>query len=181
MAFDPITAGVGLASTALGAGLSYKGAKLANATNLRIAREQMGFQKESVDKQMQFQERMSNTAYQRAMEDMRKAGINPILAYNQGGASSPVGASAQGARTTVENQLGAAVNSAIAMRRVMTDLAKARADVALTNEMVKAAKYENVGKKVEAGIDEGFMGRVARVISRFNPLASMYSKIAPRG
>lgn len=39
-----------------------------------------------------WQEKMSNTSYQRAVEDMRKAGINPILAYTQGGASTPSGA-----------------------------------------------------------------------------------------
>lgn len=42
-----------------------------------------------------FQADMSNTAYQRAMTDMKKAGLNPMLAYAQGGASAPSGSTAQ--------------------------------------------------------------------------------------
>lgn len=48
--------------------------------------------KRSAKRQMEFQASMSNTSWQRGMADMKAAGLNPMLAYKMGGASSPAGA-----------------------------------------------------------------------------------------
>jgi hypothetical protein len=68
-------------------------ALVSSAAGLFGARNQNKAAQAATAKQMQFQERMSNTAYQRATKDMRAAGINPMLAYMKGGASTPAGAS----------------------------------------------------------------------------------------
>ena len=45
-------------------------------------------------KNRDFQERLSNTSYQRAGDDLKAAGWNPALAYGQGGSSTPSGSAA---------------------------------------------------------------------------------------
>lgn len=67
-----------------------------------------------------WQEKMSNTAYQRSMKDMRTAGLNPILAYSQGGATSPPGNMAR-FENVGEKAVQSAVGAASAASAVKTE------------------------------------------------------------
>lgn len=97
-----IAGGVALGSALL----ANRGQAAANKKNIALAREQM-----------RFQERMSSTSFQRGVADMKLAGINPMLAYMKGGASSP-----QGARPEVKDVIGPAVNSAVSALRLRNEI-----------------------------------------------------------
>lgn len=91
-----------LAAAGIGAAASYLGGSAANKANLKIAQ-----------KQMDFQERMSSTAHQREVVDLRKAGLNPILS----GMGGPGSSTPSGAAQTMRDVVTPAVSSAIAARR----------------------------------------------------------------
>lgn len=142
-----ISAGANL----LGGLLGQSGANDRNQQQIGAAREQMAFQ-----------ERMSNTAYQRSMADMRAAGLNPILAYQKGGASTP-----GGAMPNLENPMGGwgpalagAANSAQAAHRLSADVENTRTDTTKKvseNDLVKAgidkAKADTVTSASQAALN----------------------------
>lgn len=129
---DPITI-AGLATAAgsvLGGAISSGGSAKANRANRQMNREQMAFQ-----------ERTRANQYQVAMEDMRKAGLNPILAGKLGGAGSLSGASAlsQNESEAVGEGVSKASSSASEAMRLKAEIDNIRA----TTEKTKADIFNN--------------------------------------
>lgn len=104
---------------AISGGLSFLGGKERNEQQVSSAREQIQFQKD-----------MSNTAHQRQVKDLRKAGLNPILSARYGGASTPSGAQAD-----IKNVAGPAIETSI-------KTASAAAVIALTKKQTIAKEKE---------------------------------------
>lgn len=160
-----------LAVPALAGGLSFLSGQSTNRANSAIAM-----------KQMDFQERMSNTAHQREVSDLKAAGLNPILSAGGSGPSSPVGASFQAVNSGQD-----AVNSAMSNRmadaqmkllkeqiyNVNEDTSLKSMNAALAKEQMQRVAAEtanlqavNAGLSNQAELDNSAFGKALNIINR---------------
>lgn len=119
--------------------------------NSAEAARNRNFTADQAKQQMQFQERMSNTAYQRATGDMKAAGLNPMLAYSQGGASSPSGASGSGTAATgvtpdVKDVISPAVASAQQARMQQAQIENTKANTDLQRQQRDLASQQTINE-----------------------------------
>jgi len=103
--FKKVVGAMPVVGPLLGAGADLIGGAMQNSARKKANRQNIALQKEN----QAWQERMSNTSYQRGTADMLKAGLNPMLAYSQGGSSTPTSSAATVEPTAA---MGRAVTSA---------------------------------------------------------------------
>lgn len=152
-----ITKGIGdvidPVSSLIGGGLDAYGSYQQQQTSKDMAR-----------KQMRFQERMSSTAHQREVEDLKKAGLNPILSATKG-ASSP-----GGAMGVAQNVAGSGARTALAMAQgkanielTKTTAAKALAETNPVEKVKSMAKSAGITKFTDLPLTLRLLARQAGI------------------
>jgi hypothetical protein len=118
--------------------------------NSQEADDAQDFERKEAVANRQWQEEMYNKRYRRTMTDMRKAGLNPILAATGGFdvGSVPGGAMARGHAGTFPNNNYSYSSSA----KSLAEADKAESEVSLNKEKVKQAMADTALKREQAGL-----------------------------
>lgn len=146
-------------------------AQLARQWQENFSASQNAFNASEAEKARQWQENMANTSYQRTMADMQKAGLNPILAYQQGASTVPTTMSATA--SSLSSGLSAshsgsssasASHSGSGMATSASSLMRQDSSVAFSLKMLDQSISEMQNSTDSAGNWMGLIGSIIKAI-----------------
>lgn len=128
----------------------YLGSLIAGAFAVKGQKRANKFARREAQKNREWQQRMSDTSYQRGMKDMREAGLNPMLAFSQGGASSPIGSVApvRNIYGSLPSDIAAGITSGAKKAEATIKAAKLKSELA-NMDSATAANHANAGKAIQ--------------------------------
>jgi hypothetical protein len=135
----------------IGGALGFIGQERTNQANKDIANAANAASAQQAQQQMAFQERMRQTQYQTAVEDMQKAGLNPMLAYSQGGAGTPSGAMGQVSTAKVGNSANSALAGYQTLSMNEADIDLKRATTTGTTAQTLKTEADTIKTAAEIG------------------------------
>lgn len=153
-----------LSGGAIGAGIGALGDMLMGGWQSDEAEFARNHSAQQAAQSRQWQEQMSNTAYQRGTADMKAAGLNPMLAYSQGGASTPGGAMGQshGANITANPFRHVGPTTAAQIRNI--DAQTEKADAEAQEIKARTPTHEVTRENLRQQIGESAM-RIEKIIA----------------
>lgn len=135
-------------------GLSMLGGSSANKAAWDRQMASQEYNSSMTQAQMDFQERMRKTQYQTTVQDLMAAGLNPMLAYSQGGAGNLAGASASSSPAPVHDAISPAVSAYQNARQTAADLQLKQEQATATTAQAEVSRTQALANIAETAKKE---------------------------